>query len=114
MRILFPAARLTFEELESRGREIGVEGERDHNLAAPHHQKADVIDQAYAARCGSLQFADAGGVQMVVYPFDDERLRILRQLGRRREAQTRLDQSDGLHEHVIVCQQLIPVVQNRL
>jgi hypothetical protein len=60
----------------------------------PHHEKANLIHETDLTLFRSRQLADAGGVQVLIHPFDDKRLRVLGQLGRCRESETRLKESD--------------------
>src|SRR3989338_2832509 len=103
---------LTFEDLEPRGHKIRVERKRPRHAAAPHHEKADVVDQADVTPSGSLQLADTRGVEIVIDPVDDKRRGVPCQLDRGGNTQTSLKQGRGLHEHVVVSEQFLAALEN--
>ena len=73
-----------------------------------------MIHETHTAFSRSLQLADAGGVQIVIHPLDHKPRRVLCELGGSRKAETRLQQGDGLDEHVIVSEQFFAALEQRL
>ena len=105
---------LSVEEPKPRGDEVGVERKCCRHISPAHDEEAEVIDQTDVPLSRSLQLADAGGVQILIYPLDDEDRRVSCELDGCCEAETRLKERDGLDEHVIVSEQRFTILQNCL